>query len=407
MFHATKNHQWGNTVIHRQLIFRACWATAALIAISAFLCAGARTAHAAGKSDTSSVTVYRAGEDGYHTYRIPAIVRAKNGELLAFAEGRKNGPSDHGDIDIVLKRSSDNGRTWGAMQLVQDEWEQPTARVWIGNPTPVVDLLDPDHPGRIWLAFTRSNAAMFVTHSDDDGKTWSSPRDVSKEALDPAWGWCAAGPVHAIQLQRGKYQGRLVFPCDHQRKDERTWGSHLMLSDDHGKTWRLGAVDSRPIDDPIHPNECVAIELVDGRIYVNTRDHMGSSPETRAVAYSSDGGETFDAPFTAEPQITTPVVQNSALRFTAKDQGDAKNALVYSGPGDAKQRRDMTILLSFDEGTTWPVKHLLNKRPAAYSDLVKLDDKRVGVLYETGEKLYQEIVFAEVDIAALSDAADD
>ena len=96
-------------------------------------------------------TVFKAGQDGYHTYRIPAIVRAKNGDLLAFAEGRKNGPGDHGDIDIVLKRSSDNGKSWGPMQLVQDEWADPTAKVWIGNPTPVVDLLDPKHPGRIWL----------------------------------------------------------------------------------------------------------------------------------------------------------------------------------------------------------------------------------------------------------------
>ena len=107
----------------------------------------------------TKVTVFKAGEDGYHTYRIPAIVRAKNGDLLAFAEGRKNGRSDHGDIDIVLKRSSDDGKTWGPMQLVQDEWADPTAKVWIGNPTPVVDLLDPKHPGRIWLVFTRSNAA--------------------------------------------------------------------------------------------------------------------------------------------------------------------------------------------------------------------------------------------------------
>ena len=73
------------------------------------------------KPKVTKVTVFKAGQDGYHTYRIPVIVRAKNGDLLAFAEGRKNGRDDHGDIDIVLKRSSDSGQTWGPLQLVQDE----------------------------------------------------------------------------------------------------------------------------------------------------------------------------------------------------------------------------------------------------------------------------------------------
>jgi sialidase-1 len=149
----------------------------------------------------------------------------------------------------------------------------------------------------------------------------------------------------------------------------------------------------------------VAVELVDGRVYVNARDQHGSNPATRALAYSSDGGESFDAPFAPEPKITTPVVQNSAIRFAAMDRGDERNVLLYSCPGDAKQRRDLMILLSFDEGATWPVKKVIHKGPAAYSDLVKLDDERVGVLYEAGEKLYGEIVFEAVDLQELSRAA--
>src|ERR1700704_5928079 len=114
-------------------------------------------------AEISKVTVFKAGQDGYHTYRIPVIVLAKNGDLLAFAEGRKNSAGDHGNIDIVLKRSRDEGKTWGPLQLVQDEDADPRAKVWIGNPTPIVDLADPKHPGRIWLVFTRSNEKMFVT----------------------------------------------------------------------------------------------------------------------------------------------------------------------------------------------------------------------------------------------------
>ena len=351
------------------------------------------------EAEAAKVTVFKAGEDGYHTYRIPAIVRAKNGDLLAFAEARKNSRADHGDVDIVMKRSADGGKTWGAMRLVQDEWADPTAKVWIGNPVPIVDLLDKQHPGRIWLAFTRSNERMFVTSSDDNGKTWAERREITQEAGNKDWIWYAAGPVHGIQLQRGSHAGRIIIPSDHRigDREKASWGSHLVYSDDHGATWKLGAADTHKFDEGVHPNECVAVELVDGRVYVNARDQNGSDPATRTVAYSSDGGETFDARFVPEPQISTPVVQNSLIRFSAKDQGDARNLLVYSGPGDPKARRDLTILTSEDEGKTWQRQSLIQGH-AAYSDLVKLDGKRVGVLFETGAKAYGEIVFAEVGV---------
>src|SRR4051794_30055232 len=184
-------------------------------------------------SDIPNVTVFKSGQGGYHTYRIPVVVRAKNGDLLAFAEGRKKGAGDHGDIDIVLKRSIDLGKTLGTMQLVQDEPGNPNAKVWIGNPTPVVDRTDPKHPGRIWLAFTRSNAKMFVTSSDDDGQTWAKRRDISPTVMKPEWDWCAAGPVHGIQMERGPHAGRIIIPCDHQVKSSKSWGSHLVYSDDH------------------------------------------------------------------------------------------------------------------------------------------------------------------------------
>jgi sialidase-1 len=353
-------------------------------------------------ADLKSVAVFKAGTDGYHTFRIPAIIRAKNGDLLAFAEGRKNGPGDHGDIDIVLKRSSDDGQSWGRMQLVQDESEDPTSRVWIGNPTPIVDLMDPVHPGQIWLVFTRSNEQMFIISSDDNGMTWSKRREISKSALKPEWNWCAAGPVHGIQLERGPHAGRLIAPCDHRIKDVDSWGSHIVYSDDHGATWKLGAADTHAKGDPLHPNECVAVELVDGRVYVNAREHQGSDPASRTIAYSSDGGLTFDAPFAAEPNITSPVVQNSLIRLAAKDRGDHENVLIYSGPGHKTKRQDLTILASYDEGKTWGRKTVLHRGPVAYSDLVKLDGDRVGVLFEAGKKLYDEILFATFSLDDLA-----
>jgi sialidase-1 len=345
-------------------------------------------------ADVTNTVVFKSGQDSYHTYRIPTIVRAKNGDLLAFAEGRKKATSDNGDIDIVLKRSSDGGKSWGRMQLVQDEPGDPAAKVWIGNPTPIVDRTDPMHPGRIWLVFTRSNERMFVTFSDDNGKSWAERRDITETAGKPAWRWYAAGPVHGIQLERGPHAGRLVAPCDHRMRGADSWGAHLIYSDDHGATWKLGATDTHLVADPVHPNECVAVELVDGRIYVNARDQNGSDPASRLVAYSSDGGETFDGPFAPEPNITSPVVQNSCVRLYSKDRGDEQNVLVYCGCGHPTQRRDLTVLASFDEGKTWGRKTVVHTGPAAYCDLVKLDGDRVGVLFEAGKKLYGEIEFA-------------
>lgn len=349
-------------------------------------------------SDVPKVTVFKSGQNGYHTFRIPAIVRANNGDLLAFAEGRKNGAGDHGDIDIVLKRSSDLGNIWGPMQLMQDEPGNPSGKVWIGNPTPVVDQTDPKHPDRIWLAFTRSNAKMFVTSSDDNGKTWAKRRDITPTTLKPAWDWCAAGPVHGIQLQHRPHAGRLLIPCDHQIKSSKSWGAHLVYSDDHGANWKLGAVDTRAADDPLHPNECVAVELADGRVYVNAREHDGSDPATRTIAYSSDGGQTFDAPFVAEPNITSPVVQNSLVRLTLANRDRRPNAIIYCGPGHPTDRRDLTILASLDEAKTWKRKTVVHAGPAGYSDLVKLDDEHVGLLFEAGRRLYDEILFARISL---------
>jgi len=204
--------------------------------------------------------------------------------------------------------------------------------------------------------------------------------------------------VHGIQLERGPHAGRLIAPCDHQIKSTKTWGSHIVYSDDHGATWKLGASDTRPGDDPLHPNECVAVELTDGRVYVNAREHDGSDPATRVVAYSSDGGATFDAPFVGEPNITSPVVQNSTIRFAATDRGDKRNLLIHCGPGDAKERRDLTMLVSLDEGKTWGTKNVIHAGPAGYCDLVKLNDHEVGVLFEAGQKLYDEILFAAVNV---------
>src|SRR5262245_19929694 len=186
----------------------------------------------------SEVDVFNAGAEGYHTYRIPALVVTKQGTLLAICEGRKTARGDHGDLDLVLKRSSDGGKTWGPLEMIYEEGGE--AKVTIGNPCPVVD----QDTGVIWLPFTRDNDRVFVTSSGDDGKAWTKPREITADVKGKDWNWYATGPGNGIQLTRGKYKGRLVIPCDHRvgadKNDKANWDhagrSHVIHSDDHGKT---------------------------------------------------------------------------------------------------------------------------------------------------------------------------
>ncbi len=372
-----------------------------------------------------AVTVFQNGSDGYKIFRIPAIVTASNGNLLAFCEARQGG--DLSEIDLVLKRSTDAGRTWQDLEIVQesndfrDFFDSDKKQISVGNPAPVVDLLDPEHPGRVWLPFTLENDRVFVTYSDDHGKTWAKQREITSDVKKESWGWYATGPVHSIQLQRGKNTGRLVVPCDHRigegGHDRGVNGAHAILSDDHGKTWRLGAIDDT-YSDGLNANETTVVELNDGRLYFNTRDQNGKAPGTRGDAISSDGGETFDRKEGAysifvpsPPQLDTPVVQSALLRAESTVAGDARNLILFSGPDESgpsgKGRSDLRIRFSSDESRTWQDGPLIHEGRAAYSDMVRLASNEYGVLFEVGkdQQQYDRIVFTRFTQGNLKVAA--
>ena len=355
-----------------------------------------------------ATTVFKAGEYGYRIYRIPAVVKASNGHLLAFCEARQGG--DASEIDLVVKRSEDEGKSWGSLKVVQESSDfvkvlgGRTKDITIGNPAPVVDLLDPDHPGRIWLPFTLENDRVFVVSSDDHGATWSDRREITKSVKKKGWGWYATGPVHSIQLQGGKHRGRLVVPCDHRvgkaGKDGGPLGAHAVISDDHGKTWRLGAVDDS-YGDGLNANETTVVELEDGTLYFNTRDQHGEAKGTRGAALSEDGGESFQS---GSPDwkgfrplagvLDPPVVQCALL-------GVGKGLIVFSGPDEngpsGKGRSDLRLRYSTDEAKSWKDGPLIHVGPAAYSDLVLVREGILGVLFEAGDKgqrsSYQRIEF--------------
>lgn len=346
---------------------------------------------AAGRASPAQVDVFVKGTEGYHTFRIPVLLLTRSGKLLAICEGRKTSRADHGDVDLVLKRSSDGGRTWSPLELVYEEGGDE--KITIGNPCPVVD----QETGVIWLPFTRDNDDVFITSSDDDGKTWSKPKLITGP-VKKNWNWYATGPGNAIQLQRGPHKGRLVIPCDHRVNGiadrSKSSRSHVFFSDDHGKSWKLGgATDSRM-------NECAVVELNDSTLMLNMRSFRGSGK--RAVSVSHDGGLTWSAPVD-DATLIEPVCQASCIRYTWSDSR-GKSRLLFSNPATTSGRRRLTVRLSYDEGKTWPISKVLHEGSAAYSCLAKLADGKVGLIYERDN--YRKITFASFTLEWLSDGQD-
>jgi sialidase-1 len=380
------------------------------------------TASSAKAAQPARSTVFKNGEDGYKIFRIPAITLAANGHLLAFCEARTGG--DASEIDLVLKRSLDGGQTWGPLEMVQESdsfkslFGDKPPEISVGNPCPVVDAHDPEHRGRIWLPLTVENHFVFVTHSDDHGVTWAKPRDITADVKTSNWGWYATGPCHAIQIMRGPHKGRIVVPADHRVSatggDKGPCGVQMILSDDHGKTWRLGAIDDF-YDDTLESNETSVVELGDATLYINTRDQNGKMPGTRAEAFSRTGGEKFDVTGSAEWKgfkpcaevLDPPVVQCSLFRLTDKGTNPV---VVFSGPDDhgpsGGGRKDLRLRVSTDEAKTWRDGPLVHTGPAAYSDLVEIGPGtgKLGILFECGDsgtKSSTRIDFLTVPLAEI------
>lgn len=358
------------------------WATALLAVMP--LCMPAVAA------ELVQTDVFTAGQEGYHTYRIPALVVTKQGTLLAICEGRKTGRGDHGDLDLVQKRSTDGGQTWGPLELIHEEGG--AAKVTIGNPCPVVD----QSTGVIWLPLNRDNDRVLITSSSDDGKTWAKPRDITADVKAKDWTWYATGPGNGIQLTQGKHAGRLVIPCDHRvggtKEDKDGWDkagrSHVIYSDDHGQSWKLGGSTDYAM------NECAVIELPDGTLMLNSRSYRGKA--CRGVSLSKDGGATWE-PTTDDPVLVESVCQASLIRY-------CQSLIVFCNPAVPKGRNHLTVRLSNDQGKTWPHSRVVCEGSAAYSSLAVLPGGEIGLLYERND--YKQLTFARFPLAWVKESKD-
>ena len=351
-------------------------------------------------TDLQLTDVFVAGDGGYHTLRIPSIIAARSGTLLAFAEARRSSAADAGDIDLVLRRSTDGGSTWSTLKVIGDNGPNT-----FGNPCPVMDRAT----GTIWLLSTQNagtdrekdilagtsvgSRTVWVMKTTDEGVTWSAPAEITPSVKASGWTWYATGPGIGIQTTSGGF----VIPANHAEA-ESVHRSHLILSDDGGQTWKLGASADAGT------NESQVVELDNGNLMLNMRNHPPRPDNFRMVATSEDRGRTLSkaAPDAA---LVEPPAQASLLRLTTSKSHD-RNRLLFSNPASTRRER-MTVRLSYDEGATWPVSRIVHEGPAAYSSLVVLPDNTIGVLFERGAASpYERITFARFTLDWLTDGKD-
>ncbi|MGA0555975.1 sialidase family protein [Larkinella sp. VNQ87] len=356
----------------------------------------------------TETTVFQNGDNGYQCYRIPAIVKSPDGHLLAFAEGRRKDCDDFGDIDLVLRVSTDNGRTWGPLRVVVDN-----GNAQAGNPAPVFDLTDPAfRRGRFFLIYNtgitsennvrKGEAVREVWYktSADAGQTWSEAVNITAQvsrpnqpAANPAyafpedWRSYANTPGHALQLQKGRYRGRLFVPANHSagppQPQFRDYRAHGFYSDDHGKTWKI----SLNIDYP-GSNESTAVETSDGNLLMNSRNQSGDV-KNRLLSVSKTGGESWE-PVRIAHDLPDPVCQGSLIEYQPRR---GQRVLLFSNPNSQTSRTNLTVRVSTDDGKSWSAGKTIHSGPSAYSDLVVQQDRKIGVLYEKDG--YAKIVYAQ------------
>lgn len=370
------------------------------------------------QAQTPFSVVYTSGEEGHKIYRIPAIIQNGRGSLLAFAEGRVQGSGDFGDINIVLKRSSDGGKTWSSLSTLVDFQE-----LQAGNPTPVLDSSDPRFPkGRIFLFYNTGNnheneiregkglrEVWFIT-SVDGGLRWSTPVNITSQVHRPNqpalnasyafkedWRHYANGPGHGLQFTKGPFAGRILVAANHSEGPRGERGSdyraHTFYSDDHGATFHLGASISIP-----GSNESSATEISGGKLLMNIRNQRGDIRQ-RIIGISNDGSESWRETY-FDPQLPDPVCQGSIITIAQKK---GAYTLAFSNAADTKNRDNLTIRISQDDGRTWPISIPIDRGAVsgdspkdftAYSDLVLMNSKHIGIIYE--RKDYSQIVFKNI-----------
>ncbi len=322
-------------------------------------------------------------------YRIPAIVTAPNGDVIAAIDQRVPDCGDlkwSKDINIIVRRSSDNGKTWSAIETVVDFPYGQSA----SDPSMIVDNVT----NEIFLFYNYMDLDaeydiyyLHVVKSADNGKTWSEPIDITSQIAKPAWHkdfkFITSG--RGIQTRSGKLLHTMV---------NLNSGLHVFGSDDHGKTWYF-------IDSPIQPaDESKIIELADGTLMINARVN---NKGIRYVHTSKNEGKTWETK--SAPELIDPGCNASIIRYTSVEDGFNKNRLLFSNAKSEKGRVNMSVRISYDEGKTWTEGKTIYEGPSAYSSLTVLKNGDIGLFFEQDE--YMKNPFVSFSLKWLTDGKDE
>ena len=349
--------------------------------------------------------LFRVGEVGYQLYHIPGLAVTAKGTVLAWCEARR-GRSDWGDIDILLRRSIDNGRSWSEPRKIADV-PGPKSKnlvalgrkgikatdVTYNNPVMIAD-----RDGGVTFLFCLEYCRCFVARSTDEGATWSVSREITDvfEAFRPKYPWkvLATGPDHGIQLRSGRLLVPVWLSTATGGNAHRPSVVATIYSDDLGRTWQVGEIAVPCSDEWVNPNETTAVELADGRVMLNTRNE--SARQRRLVTVGPDGATRWSTPRFDEA-LVEPICMGSLLRLSTEKTG-GRNRLLFvnpdnlsradgkEAPGKSRDRRNLTVRLSYDEGQSWPVARAVDPSWSAYSDLALAADGTILCFYGRSDK---------------------
>ena len=360
-------------------------------------------------TDRKVTIIHKQGQFGCHTFRIPAMVATNKGTLLAVYDMRYKSRRDlQGHMDIGLSRSTDGGETWARPVPIMDMKKfggLPEDQNGCSDPNILVDRKTGEilvsavwthgKPGtHQWVgkgsepghSIHKSSQFMMV-RSKDDGLTWSEPENWTKRLKDPKWCLFAPAPGNGINLM----DGTLVMPTQGRDATGLPF-SNFMWSKDHGKSWTL----SSPARD--NTTECSVAELKDGSLMLNIRDNRNrkdkSKTNGRAVSVTKDMGKTWKVHSSDHGALPEPVCMASLISHDLKD---GRRVLFFSNPNSKYKREKMTVRMSLDQGKTWPKSILLDQKGGAYSSLAMVDDRTLGILYESSvaDMVFQKIKLSE------------
>jgi sialidase-1 len=331
---------------------------------------------------------YSGMEEGVSCYRIPALVTAPNGDLVAAIDQRVPSCGDlkwSDDINIIIRRSTDDGKTWSDIEAIVDHPPGMSA----SDPSMIVD----QQTNEIFLFYNYMDLInekdiyyLHVIMSSDNGNTWSTPLDITPQISKPGWKsdfkFITSG--RGIQTRDGRLLHCLV---------NLTSGMHVFGSDDHGNTWYL-------IDTPIEPaDESKIIELVDGRWMINSRVN---TDKHRVIHHSQDGGKSWMS--TPDTSLIDPGCNASIIRYSSILDGQDKNRLLFANAKSKEGRKNMTVRISYDEGKTWSKGKTIYNGPSAYSSITILKNGDIGLLFEKDN--YTSNVFVSFSLSWLTDFKD-